>query len=120
MLEEGGSSGSVFLNLFRIEAWLELLNYIVRWQRAMVGIGLPCSSSLPAVGSAVRMRPHKSGTGVGGGTSRLWLLTDGVGAAWEHGVGADARGGVSRKHVGVDKRAGAELNLDEPDTDSSG
>ena len=101
MLEEGGSSGSVFLNVFRIEAWLELLNYIVRRQRAMVGIGLPCSSSLPAVGSAVRMRSRKSDTGVGGGTSRLWLLMDGLaqlgstGLAQMHGAVCPASMSVS-------------------------
>ena len=73
------------------------------------------------------MRSLKSDIGVDSGTARRWLLTHevsaawgcGVDAAWGHGIGAGSRGSVSCKHVGVDKRDGAELNSDEPDTDSA-
>lgn len=90
-----------------------------RW-RAMVGVGLPCSlpESPPAVWFIARMRFLESDTSVSGGTT--WCSLPMVGAAGGHGVGVGSQGGMSRKHIGVDKRDGAELNPDEPDTDSAG
>ena len=57
---------------------------------------------------------------MGGATTQHRLLMSGVGVSWWHGVGVGSQGGLSPKHVGVDKQDGAELNSDEPDTDSAG